>query len=408
MKTTYVGFLALLAVLETGPAPTTAQSAEDPLDYQIELVKENDSYDPGKTPALAQKLVEQDGVFALVGVIGTENNLAIRDYMNDNCVPNIAVATGSPNWGDADQYPWYLAGLPSYALEANYWVDHIAETNPDAKIALLYQDDDSGQAYKAAIEKAIERSNNDDGTTIEIVGEQGYNPLSGTTTEAATIQLSQSGADTFILGLSGTPCPQTLTFVPDTWDVERYISVTCAGNTAMSLAGGKEVARFTALVQREAELPVPEGTPGHPLPAAPRAPAQCEAAVMPFKGRRLGYADLVENRVAEGRFFAGPCTVWFRLRHPLVAGEAPSPYQRVAVAADSGNGISAALDFARYSFVNCDLTINLLRRPVGEWICLQARTELGGNGCGLAESALFDEGGLIGRATQSLAVRALP
>ena len=126
---------------------------------------------------------------------------------------------------------------------------------------------------------------------------------------------------------------------------------------------------------------------------------------MPFAGRRIGYGDLVENRLAEGRFFQGPCTVWFRLRHPLVEGEAPSDYQRVAVAADSGNGVSAALDFARYSFVNCDLTINLLRRPVGDWICLQARTALGGHGGGLAESALFDRDGLIGRATQSLAVR---
>jgi hypothetical protein len=187
---------------------------------------------------------------------------------------------------------------------------------------------------------------------------------------------------------------------------EDYVGRNAAHYAARLMAGGKDVARFTALVQREAELPVPAGTPGHPLPAAPRPPAECDPAVMPFKGDRHGYADLVENRVAEGRFFAGPCTVWFRLRHPLVDDEVPSPYQRVAVAADSGNGISAALDFARYSFVNCDLTINLLRRPVGEWVCLQARTELGGNGCGLAESALYDEGGLIGRATQSLAVRA--
>ena len=106
--------------------------------------------------------------------------------------------------------------------------------------------------------------------------------------------------------------------------------------------------------------------------------------VMPFAGRHIGYGDLVENRVAEGRFFQGPCSIWFRLRHPLVDGESPSPYQRVTVAADSGNGISAALDFARYSFVNCDLTINLLRRPVGEWICLHARSAYGGNGCGRA------------------------
>ncbi len=192
-----------------------------------------------------------------------------------------------------------------------------------------------------------------------------------------------------------------------TVDVQSdYVGRNAGHFSAQLLAEGKQVARFTALVQREADLPVPAGTPGHPLPAAPRAPDECEPASMPFKGRKLGYADLVENRLAEGLFFAGPCTIWFRLRHPLIEGELPSPYQRVAVAADSGNGISAVLDFARYSFVNCDLTINLIRRPVGEWIALQARTELGGNGCGLAESALFDEAGLIGRATQSLAVRA--
>jgi hypothetical protein len=93
------------------------------------------------------------------------------------------------------------------------------------------------------------------------------------------------------------------------------------------------------------------------------------------------------------------------MNHPLGMDETPSPYQRAAVAADSGNGISAALEFRNYLFVNCDLTINLFRRPAGEWICLQARSWFGGNSCRLAESALYDEEGLIGRATQSLAVR---
>ena len=120
----------------------------------------------------------------------------------------------------------------------------------------------------------------------------------------------------------------------------------------------------------------------------------------------FGYARLVENRLAEGAYFKGPSAVWFRLAYPLLAGETPSSYQRVAVAADSGNGVSAALDFSRYVFANCDLTINLFRRPVGEWICLDARSWFGGNSCGMAESALYDEQGLIGRATQSLAVRA--
>ena len=114
-----------------------------------------------------------------MGDIGTEPNLAIRDYMNDKCVPNIALATGSSEWNNADQYPWYISGLPAYALEANFWVDYIAQTNPEAKIALLYQDDDFGQAYRDSLTKAVEQSNNNDGTTIEIVGRTGLQPAVG-------------------------------------------------------------------------------------------------------------------------------------------------------------------------------------------------------------------------------------
>jgi hypothetical protein len=175
--------------------------------------------------------------------------------------------------------------------------------------------------------------------------------------------------------------------------------------SARLVAEGKEVARFTALVQRESAVALPDGLAGHPLPSAPLGPDASPPATFPFAGRHVGYGDLVETRLARGRFFDGPCAVWFRLRHALLQGEVPSVYQRVAVAADSGNGISAVLDFAKYTFVNPDLTINLLRRPRGEWICLDARTHLGPDGCGLAESALFDTDGLIGRATQSLSVR---
>lgn len=185
----------------------------------------------------------------------------------------------------------------------------------------------------------------------------------------------------------------------------EYVGRNAGHYAARLVADGKEVGRFTALMQRQDEVPVPAGTAGHPLPAPPRAPQDSTPCRMPFSRERPGYADLVENRLAEGRFFDGPCSAWFRLRHPLVAGEAPSPAQRVAVAADSGNGVSAALPFDRWVFVNCDLTINLLRPARGEWVCLQARTMLGGNGCGLAESVLYDEQGLIGRATQSLAIR---
>lgn len=186
---------------------------------------------------------------------------------------------------------------------------------------------------------------------------------------------------------------------------EEHVGRTAGHFAARLLSQGKLLARVTALLQREAAQVLPPATPGHPLPAPPRPPEACEPVQMPFAGKQPGYPDLVETRLLQGRFFNGPCSAWFRLRHPLVLGEDPSPYQRVLVAADSGNGISAALDLAHWTFVNGDLSVNLLRRPVGEWVLLESRTALGGNGCGLAESALHDRSGLIGRATQTLAVR---
>ncbi|MEX2239958.1 MAG: thioesterase family protein, partial [Burkholderiales bacterium] len=184
-----------------------------------------------------------------------------------------------------------------------------------------------------------------------------------------------------------------------------YAGRNAAHFSAVLSAMGKDVARCTALVQRESPLALPEGLPGHPLPKAPKTPAESPPGQFPFASKDPGYSDLVETRVAEGQMFRGPCAIWFRLRHPIVAGEVPLPAERVAVAADSGNGISAILDFRKFLFVNTDLTINLLRQAKGEWVCLEARTLLGPDSSGLAESRIYDEEGLIGRGTQSLVVR---
>jgi hypothetical protein len=165
--------------------------------------------------------------------------------------------------------------------------------------------------------------------------------------------------------------------------------------------GEREVVRFTALAQREQAIELP----AHDWPQAPRAPEELAPVVFPHRAGSTGYHDLVELRVAAGTLTRGPCATWFRLQHPLVAGETPGPLERVAVAADSGNGISAVLPFKHYLFVNPDLTINLLRPARGEWICVDARTLLGPAGGGLAEALLFDVFGLIGRSTQSLTVR---
>jgi hypothetical protein len=93
-----------------------------------------------------------------------------------------------------------------------------------------------------------------------------------------------------------------------------------------------------------------------------------------------------------------------RLAVPVVPGEEPTALQRVAAAADFGNGVSSELDFARYLFINPDLTVYLHRPAIGEWVCLDASTRIGVPGVGVSESGLWDLHGPIGRSLQSLLV----
>ena len=118
-----------------------------------------------------------------------------------------------------------------------------------------------------------------------------------------------------------------------------------------------------------------------------------------------GYARALEWRVAGGSTVRpGPATVWARLRGPVVEGEEPSPVQRVAAVADSGNGVSWVLDWGRWSFVNVDLSIHLVRPPRGEWVCLDARTQVDPGGVAVASTTLYDQDGRIGTSAQSLLV----
>jgi hypothetical protein len=96
--------------------------------------------------------------------------------------------------------------------------------------------------------------------------------------------------------------------------------------------------------------------------------------------------------------------VWIRLRVPVVDDEEPTAAMRAAAAADFGNGISSEFAFGSWLFINPDLSIHLARHPVGEWVCLDARTILGDAGSGVAESVLSDQRGVFGRSVQSLLI----
>ena len=163
---------------------------------------------------------------------------------------------------------------------------------------------------------------------------------------------------------------------------------------------GRPAVRATALLVRHAEVPVGEVA----LPARIPPVAGAEPWQFPFFTEPVGYHASMEGRRAAGDFGSGAMTVWFRMAGTVVAGEEPTPLQRLAATADSGNGISVALDLRRYTFVNPDLTITLFRRPVGEWFALEARTLVASEGLGLADTRYWDERGVLGRGVQTLLV----
>ena len=139
--------------------------------------------------------------------------------------------------------------------------------------------------------------------------------------------------------------------------------------------------------------------------APPPGPETGEPGRCHFWKDEVAYRDALEWSFVEGQFdVPGPATVWTRVRVPLVAGEETTPLERLLVMADAASGVSAALDWATWSFVNVDLGINLVRPPEGEWMAMDAQTAIGPTGMGLCTSRLFDAGGAVGVSAQSLLV----
>lgn len=169
-------------------------------------------------------------------------------------------------------------------------------------------------------------------------------------------------------------------------------------------AGGVDVLRGRATLLRVGDVTVPEAAADGADAAVP-GPGDGTPAHWTGGGEQEGFhLTAIDLRFARGDWGHGPALGWFRLRRPLVAGEEPSPVQRAVAFSDFGNGLSRVLDFRTHLFVNTDLTVHLHREPAGEWIALDARTDLDRTGAGQATSVLRDARGRIGVAAQSLFV----
>lgn len=157
---------------------------------------------------------------------------------------------------------------------------------------------------------------------------------------------------------------------------------------------------------RIADLALPEvaSPPPLPFPLPDQVPGHVgEAWGVGEQGKTMFHRNAIEVREVVGGFAEiGPATVWMRLVKPIVAGRENTPVQRVVATADFCNGISRALDYNEWVFMNPDLSVHVFRYPQGDWIALSAESTYGHEGRGLATGTLWDVTGPLGRSTQSL------
>ncbi len=157
---------------------------------KINFISVDDGYSPPKTVEMARRLVEQDEVLLLFQPLGTPPNSAIHKYMNAKKVPQLFVATGATKWNDPKNFPWTMGWQPNYQTEATIYAQHILKTKPNAKIAVLYQNDDYGKDYLKGLKDGLGAKAN------MIVKEVSYE-VADPTVDSQMVQLQASGADVF-------------------------------------------------------------------------------------------------------------------------------------------------------------------------------------------------------------------
>jgi branched-chain amino acid transport system substrate-binding protein len=164
---------------------------------KINFISRDDGYSPPKTVEIVRKLVEEDQVLALFNTLGTPPNTAIHAYANDNKVPQLFVATGADKWNDPKYFPWTMGWQPSYRIEARIYGRYILKNLPNAKIAVLYQNDDFGKDYLIGLREGL-----GDKADAMIIATKSYE-TTDPTVDSQVVALQASGAD--VLLTAATP-----------------------------------------------------------------------------------------------------------------------------------------------------------------------------------------------------------
>src|SRR5271157_1999390 len=186
---------------------------------KINLISLDDGYSPPKTVEQVRRLVEEEKVAFLFNTLGTPSNLAIRQYCNDNKVPQLFVATGAATFSDPKQFPWTMGWQPNYQTEANIFAQHILQTKPDAKIGVLYQNDGFGKDYLIGLKDGL--GANHSGMVIKEASYETSEP----TVDSQVVTLQGSGADVFLIAATPKFAAQAIRKAFDIgWTPVRYMT----------------------------------------------------------------------------------------------------------------------------------------------------------------------------------------
>ena len=225
---------------------------------KINFISRDDGYSPPKTVELVRKMVEEDQVLFLFSTLGTPTNTAIHRYLNDNKVPQLFVATGADQWNDPQHFPWTVGLIPSYGTEAHIYARYILKHLPNAKIAVLYQNDDFGKDYLNGLRDGL-----GDKAAKMIVATQSYE-TTDPTVDSQVVALQGSGADVLLTVAIPKFAAQAIRKVYDIgWKPTHFLtSVSNSVGTVMKSAGlEKGVGIISAAFAKDPTDPQWQGTP---------------------------------------------------------------------------------------------------------------------------------------------------
>jgi ABC-type branched-subunit amino acid transport system substrate-binding protein len=210
---------------------------------KIKFFTMDDAYSAPKCVEATRRLVEQEEVLALFGSLGTAPQTAVHKYLNSRGVPQLLLNTGASKWNDPKNNKWTMAGLPLYPTEGRILAKHVVNVKPDAKVGILYQNDDFGRDFLGPFKKTLA----DAGGKAQVIMEQTYD-LTDPTIDSQLINLSKSGADVFYNISTGKATSQSVRKVAELgWKPLQLLSAGSTGRSILSAAGFENAKGIVAI-----------------------------------------------------------------------------------------------------------------------------------------------------------------